>query len=106
MACTFCPKSTIYLPIATLMVLATLQPKQLATLPFELIAAVKNTTPLVGCAEPGVMSNGLTPVRVLYSSVFCAFCAPAGLERTIPKPSSATLADTEKISFIICLLVF
>jgi hypothetical protein len=77
-ACTFCPKSTIYLPTVTLLVFATLQPKQLATLPFELMAAVKNTTPLVGCAEPGVMSNRLTPARILYSSTFCVFCAVAG----------------------------
>jgi len=59
MACTFCPKLTTYLPGATREVFAVLQPKQLATLPFELIAAVKNTTPLVGWAE--VRSNVLTP---------------------------------------------
>src|SRR5258707_13023394 len=85
------------------MVFGVLQPKQPATLPFELIAAVKNTTPLVGCAEPGVISNGLTPARMLCSSAFCATAAP---EKTIPRPRSATLADMAKTRFIICLLVF
>jgi hypothetical protein len=46
-------------------VFAVLQSKQLATLPFELIAAVKNTTPRVGCAEPAVISNGFNPGRLL-----------------------------------------
>jgi hypothetical protein len=85
------------------MVLAVLQPKQPATLPFEFIAAVKNTTPLVGCAEPGVISDVLGPVRALYSS---AFCASAALGKTIPRPRRATLADMAKTCFIICLLVF
>ena len=47
-----------------------LQLKQLAMLPFELMATVKNTTPRVGCAESGVRSSGLNPGRPLSSSAF------------------------------------
>ena len=55
------------------MVLAVLQPKQPATLPFEFIAAVKNTTPLVGCAEPGVISDvSRSCTCVVFVGVLCA----------------------------------
>src|ERR1700675_87230 len=97
----FCPKSTTYLPTATLEVFAVLQLKQLAKLPFELMAAVKNTTPRVGCAEPGVRYSGLNPRQLLSSSAFCALAAP---EKTIPRQRRATWAETAKMRFMICLL--
>jgi len=75
--------------------LAGLHSKQLATLPFGLIAAVKNTTPLVGSADSGVRAFEVTP-----ETVFDASSATAALESATPEHKSATLASAKTRRFI------